>query len=110
MEQRTINLVNRTLNHRLTIETNRWLTIPISRDTNLCHLCSYNAVDNEAYVVLECPLYNPKEDKFPSLFENVALGSLKCIFQLDHQVDITLYLMETTACRDAKELASLKPS
>ena len=30
------------------------------------------------------------------IFEQVVLGSLKSIFQLDHQVNITLYLMEAT--------------
>ena len=30
--------------------------------------------------------------KFPSLYENVVLGSPKSFFQLDHQVDISLYL------------------
>ena len=38
-------------------------------------------------------------DKFPSLFENVVLGSLKSFFQLDNQVDINLYLIEATALR-----------
>ena len=35
-------------------------------------------------------------DKSRSLFENVVFGSLKSSFQLDHQVDIGLYLMEAT--------------
>ena len=43
-------------------------------------------------------------------FENVVLGSLKCIFQSNHQVDIKLYLTETPAHRDSKELASMKAS
>ena len=47
--------------------------------------------------MLECPLYNLIRDKFPSLFENVILGSLKSFFQLDHQVDISFYLMEAIA-------------
>jgi len=49
--------------------------------------------------VLECPLYKPIRDKFPILFENVVLGSLESFFQLDHQVDISLYLMEATALK-----------
>ena len=43
--------------------------------------------------MLECPLYKPIKDKFPSLFENVILRSLKSFFQLDHHVDISLYLV-----------------
>ena len=39
-------------------------------DTRLCHFCSYNAIENEAHLVLECPLYKPIRDKFPSLFDN----------------------------------------
>ena len=37
-------------------------------------------------------MYNAIREKFPSLLENVVLGSLKSFFQLDHQVDISLYL------------------
>ena len=47
--------------------------------------------------MLECPLYNSIRDKFQSLFENVVLGSLKSFFQLDHQHDISLYVIEATA-------------
>ena len=71
---------------------------------------SCNAVEIEAHFMLECPLYKPIRDKFPSLFENVVLGSLKYFFQLDHQVDISLYLKEATALHQSRELASLKPS
>jgi hypothetical protein len=48
-------------------------------------LCSYNAVGNEAHFMLECPLYKPIRDTFPSLFENAVLESLKSLFQLNHQ-------------------------
>ena len=47
--------------------------------------------------MLECPIYNFVRDKFQSLFENLILGSLQSFFQLDHQVDIGLYLMKATA-------------
>jgi hypothetical protein len=100
----------RTLNHRLAIETGRWSIIPISRDTGLCHFCSYNTVENEAHYVLECPLYDPIRDKFPSLFENVVLGSLNSFFQLDHQGDISLYLKEATALLPLWKISYLKPS
>ena len=60
--------------------------------------------------MLECPLYEPIRDKFLSLFENVAEGSLKSSFQLDHQVDISLYLTEATTLLHSKELVGLKPS
>ena len=46
-------------------------------------------LENEARIVLECPLYN-----IPSLFQNAILDSLKSFFQLEHQVDISLYLVE----------------
>ena len=70
----------RTLNHRLAIKIGQWMTYPISRDTRLCHFCSYNAVENEAHFMLECPIYNPIKDKFPSLFKNVVLGNLNLSF------------------------------
>ena len=44
--------------------------------------------------MLECHLYNTIRGKFPSLFETVVPWSLKSSFQLDHQVDINLYLTE----------------
>jgi len=108
--QRKIIAAYRTSNHRLAIETGRWSTIPISRDKRLCNFCSYNVVENEAHFVLECPLYSSIRDKFQSLFENIVLGSIKSFFQLDHQVDISLYLTEATALRHSRELASLTPS
>jgi hypothetical protein len=108
--QRKIFVVYCTSNHILAVENARWLTIPICRDTRPCHFCSYNAVENETHFVLGCPLYNPIRDKFPSLFENVVLGSLKSFFELDHQVDISLYLTKATALCHSRELTGVKPS
>ena len=42
--------------------------------------------------------------------QNVLLGSFKSLFQLDHQVDIGLYLMEAITLCHSKKLAGLKPS
>ena len=57
-----------------------------------------------------CPQHNPIRDKCPSLFENITLGSLMYFFQLDHQVDISLYLTEVIALHHhSRELAGLKP-
>jgi hypothetical protein len=97
-------------NHRLAIETRQWTNIPISRDNRPCHFCSYNAVENEAHFVLECPLCNHVRDKFPSLFENVVLENLKSFLQLNHQVDINLYLTKATALRHSRDLVDFKPS
>ena len=97
-----------TSNNRLAIENGQWSTIPISRDTRLCHIFYFNAVEIEARFMLECPLYEPIRDKFTSLFENVVLGSLKSFFQLDHQVDICLFLKKATALHKFRGLASLK--
>ena len=52
--------------------------------------------------MLECPYMILLEKKMPSLFGNVVLGSLKSFFQLDHQVDISLYLTEATALRHCR--------
>jgi hypothetical protein len=73
----------------------------MSRDNRLCHFCFCNIVENEAYFVLECPLYNSLRDKFQSLFKKVLLKSL----QLDHQVEFSLYLTEATTLRHSRELA-----
>jgi hypothetical protein len=70
---------------------------------------STDAVENGAHFVLECPLYNPIE-KFPSIFENVILRSLKSFFQLDQFVDINFYLTHPTTLHGSKKLADLKPS
>jgi hypothetical protein len=53
--------------------------------------------------VLECPLYNCVRDKFTSLFEKVTLGSMKFLFQLDQQVDISLCLTKTIALRHSRD-------
>ena len=84
--------------------------IPISRDTRLYHFCSHNAVQKKTHFVLKCPLYKPIRDKFPSTFDNVVLRSLKSFFQLDQQVNISMYPTETSALRQSKELAGWKPS
>lgn len=95
----------------LSIEIGQCLTISISRDNKLCHFCSYNAIENEAHFMSECPLYNPAIlDKFPSIFQNAILGSPKSFFQSDHEVGISLYLTEVTPLCHSKKLASLKPS
>jgi len=38
----------------------------------------------------------------PILYENVVLGSLKIFFQLNHEVDCSLYLMKATAFYHSK--------
>ena len=60
-----------------------------------------------------CPLYNSIKDKFQTLSENAILLlsiTFKSFFQLDHEVDISLYIMEATTLRHPTELASFKPS
>jgi hypothetical protein len=67
--------------------------------TRLRHFCSYNAVEYDAHFILEYPMYKPTRSKFPSLFENVVLGTLKSFFKWDQQ-DISLYTMAAIAlCR-----------
>ena len=60
--------------------------------------------------MLECPIYIPITHKFPSLSENVVLGSLKSFFQSDQQVNISLYLKEASTLRHSKKLIDLKSS
>ena len=54
----------RTSNHRLYIETWWWMSIPIPSVTIPCHFGSYDAIENEAFLVLECPPYIPLEVSF----------------------------------------------
>lgn len=55
-----------TSNHRLAIDFGWWLTLAIPRHHRLCHFCSFNVVEHEAHVVLECPSTTPLErDFFP---------------------------------------------
>jgi hypothetical protein len=58
--------------------------------------------------VLDYPPYNPIRDKFSSLFANVVPGSLKCSFQLDQLVRISLYLMKATALCHSKGIIDKK--
>ena len=60
--------------------------------------------------MLECPMYNPIRDKFPSLFENVVPRSMKSFCRLDQQVNISLYLIDAIALRHSRDLIGLKPS
>jgi hypothetical protein len=70
--QRKIIVAYRIANHRLAIEIGPQSTTPISRDNTLCHFCSYDGVENETHVVLECPLYQLIITKFPSISKNVV--------------------------------------
>ena len=60
--------------------------------------------------MLECPLYYFIRVKFQALFENVVAWCLKSFFQLDHQVNNNLYLMETTTLCHCRESTGLTPS
>ena len=65
------------------------------------------------YMAISCwnvPYITPIRDKFPSQFENVVLRNLKYFFQLDQQIDISLYLTEATIVRHCRELVGLIPS
>ena len=113
--QRKIIVSYSTSNHRLAIEIGQWSTIPISRDTSLCHFCYYSLIrlENEAHFVLECPVYEHVRNKFPPLFENAVLGSLESFLQVDHQIDSSLYpswRLLHFAIRHSRELAGLKSS
>ena len=81
---------------------------PYSRENRLCHFCSYRATENEAHLVLECPLYNLIKDKIPSLFEKCTLKEPR-VFQVSHQVDITIYLPWVTTLHHYKKTSGLKP-
>jgi hypothetical protein len=93
-----------------------WLLLPIAPRTidlplkldndrlSLFHFCSYNAIESELHIMLECPLYNFISNKFPSILENVILGSLKSFFQLDLQVNISLYLTVANSLRHSRQL------
>lgn len=74
--------------HRLVIETSQWSTILVPRDSQVCHFCSYNELENKGHFVLEWPLYKSIKDKFQLLFENVVFVSLESVFRLNHRVDI----------------------
>lgn len=87
----------------------RWSTIPIiTRDNRLRHFYSCNVLKNETHFVLEYPLYNPLRDKFQSHSEKVV-GSLKSFFQLDHPIDISLYLMEASTLCYSRKLVGFTP-
>ena len=90
--------------------TECWHSDPLERPDFKSIVDILTIVENEAHFVLECSLYNPIRDKFPSLFENVLLGSFKSFFQFDQQVNICFYLTEATALRHSRESTGLKPS
>ena len=49
-------------------------------------------------------------DRFLSFSQNVVFAKFKFFFQLDHQVDISLYLTKANALYYYRELASLSTS
>ena len=55
--QPKIIVAHRISDHRLAIEFRWWLTIPIPKDNTSCHFCSYNVVESDVHLVLQCPLY-----------------------------------------------------
>ena len=88
----------------IVIEIGWWLTIPIFIHNILCHFRSSCAIENEAHVVLKCALYDHVAvTKFPSLFENVVLGSLESFFQTDHLDAINIYLTKAKALHHSRE-------
>lgn len=121
-----------TSNHRLAIAIGRWLIMPISRDTIVCHFSFYTTIESEAHLLWRwhigllcqknilkkmrhilcwrCPLYNIIGDKYQLLLENVVLGGLESFYQLDHQPNISLYLTEAFALHHSKEFAGLTSS
>lgn len=76
--QRNVVATYGTWNHRLAIGIGRWLTI--SRDNRSCHFCSHYVVETGEHFMLKCPLCNPLEDKFQSLFENVVSNRESRVF------------------------------
>ena len=67
-------------------------------------------MENEACFVFECPLSNTIRNRFPFLYLNVVLGSLKSFFQQNHKLDMSMYLIETSALHYSRELAFLTTS
>lgn len=72
-------------------------------------------MENELHFVFEGPLYNSFTDFiywliYLYLFQNVVPGSFKSFFQLDYQVDISLYLTRIIIFQYFRELVSLSSS
>ena len=81
--KRKIIVVVRTSNHNLATGICRWPSIPTPKDKRLCHFDTTSGVENEARFVLECPLYNAIEDKFPSVVENVITRESQDFFRIE---------------------------
>jgi hypothetical protein len=54
------------------------------------YINSLNVVKNEAHFVFGWPLYNSIGDKLQSLSVNISSRRLQSLFQLDHEVHISL--------------------
>jgi hypothetical protein len=98
----------RTLNHILVIEIGQYLVIHVPRDDKLCRFCSCDVVENEALCARMSLCITPLDISFKlHLFDNAILGSLKSLFQLHHQVNISLHLTKATALPHPRELVCL---
>ena len=54
-------------------------------------------------------LYNSTRDRFPSLIQNLVVGSLNSYFQLTYQFDFSHYFTEATALHYYRESTFLTP-
>ena len=66
------------------------------RNQKLCHFFSYNAIEDEAHIALECPLYNSAREitifgngRFFHDFETI----LGCGFQIKDKANTKIYSM-----------------
>ena len=80
-----------TSNHKLAIEIG-WL----SQYLEVIDYATHNVVQIEAHFIMEQPLHNSTRDKFPFIFKDAILDSLKSFFQLDHQVDVNISHIKAT--------------
>ena len=81
---------------------------PQRKNLNYLHLKDFCNHECESYMRLSLLHLHWRE--VPSLFHNVVLGSLKSVFQLDHQIDISICLTEATAYCYSRNFAFFTPS
>ena len=79
-------------------------------DIRICHFCLDKELKMRHILCWKCSLYNLIKDKLPLQIHNIVPGRLKSFLQLDHQVGISLYLVEATALCHCREVVGLKPS
>ena len=74
-------------NHRLSVETGRWYSIPLNE--RICRLCNYG-IGDEYHYILSCKSINDKRKQYVKPYFYIRLNVIKFHFLMNHSNRLTL--------------------